>query len=74
MTNNIIIQRKINREMMRLEKYKTNHILHLLLSVITAGLWLGVWLLVSVSNANERRKAKNEITRLEIALGIGEVK
>lgn len=28
-------------------KRKTNHILHLLLSVITCGLWLPIWLMVS---------------------------
>ena len=29
-------------------KAKTNHILHLLLSLITLGLWLPVWFLVSL--------------------------
>jgi len=29
---------------------QTNHILHLLLSVVTAGLWLPVWLGVSIAN------------------------
>lgn len=34
-------QRKVERE-------KINHILHLLLSILTAGLWLIIWLGVSV--------------------------
>lgn len=68
MTNNIIIQRKINREMMRLEKYKTNHILHLLLSVFSMGFWLPVWALVSVSNANERMKSQKRLDSLEMSL------
>ena len=28
---------------------KPNHILHLLLSIITAGLWIPVWLLLAVT-------------------------
>lgn len=35
-------------------EYKTNHILHLLLSVLTGGLWLAIWLLVAISNATQR--------------------
>jgi hypothetical protein len=73
MTNNIIIQRKINREMMRLEKYKTNHILHLLLSVFSMGFWLPVWLLVSASNANERMKSQKRLDSLEMSLSFCEV-
>jgi hypothetical protein len=73
MTNNIIIQRKINREMMRLEKYKTNHILHLLLSVFSMGFWLPVWLLVSVSNANERMISQMRLDSLEMSLSVCEV-
>jgi hypothetical protein len=73
MTNNIIIQRKINREMMRLEKYKTNHILHLLLSVFSMGFWLPVWALVSVSNANERMKSQKRLDSLEMSLSVCEV-
>ena len=32
------------------ENKGTNHILHLLLSIFTAGLWLIVWLLVAMNN------------------------
>lgn len=31
-------------------RYKTGHILHLLLSVLTLGAWLVVWLAVGISN------------------------
>ena len=34
---------------------KVNHILHLLLSVFTAGLWLLVWLLVAIFGGEERK-------------------
>lgn len=32
-------------------KKPTNHVLHLLLSIITVGLWIPVWIIVSISNA-----------------------
>jgi hypothetical protein len=32
------------------EKQTTNHLLHLLLSVVTAGVWVIVWLLVGIRN------------------------
>jgi len=40
-------------------KRKTNHILHLLLAVITCGLWLPVWLMVSGSNNIRNAKPSN---------------
>ena len=39
-------------------KANTNHILHLLLSLITMGFWIIAWLLVA--NSNTRRRAKLE--------------
>ena len=33
---------------------KTNHILHLLLSVVTLGLWLPVWLIVAAFGGERR--------------------
>jgi hypothetical protein len=32
------------------QRKKTNHLLHLVLSIITFGLWLPVWLFVHLSN------------------------
>jgi uncharacterized protein (DUF983 family) len=31
----------------------TSHVLHLLLSIITAGIWLIIWVLVAVSNSSQ---------------------
>lgn len=45
--------------------YRTSHILHLLLSVVTAGLWLPVWVLVAVSNGMERGKIDRELAKAE---------
>ncbi len=35
-------------KMVLAEKQTPNHVLHLLLSVVTAGFWIPVWILVSV--------------------------
>ena len=50
--------------LMRRERYNTNHILNLLMSVLTAGLWLPIWLLVTISNANERAKIDKRLKRI----------
>lgn len=34
----------------------TSHILHLLLSVVTMGIWVPVWLLIGISNSMEKGK------------------
>lgn len=44
--------------------FKTNHVLHLLLSLISAGIWIPVWLIVTLSNAIERAKANSKIKKL----------
>lgn len=36
--------------------YQPQHVLHLLLSLLTLGLWLPVWALVGISHRNERAK------------------
>lgn len=43
------------------KKKKTSHLLHLVLSVITAGFWLPVWLIVVISNNNENTKIDKKI-------------
>jgi len=68
-----MIMRKINAEQIRIHDFKTNNILHLLLAVISAGLWLPVWAFVALSNGNERMKSKRRIERLERALSLSEV-
>lgn len=46
------------------EKKRTSHVLHLLLSIITMGLWLPVWVLVHASNVSENQKLDNEVRRM----------
>jgi hypothetical protein len=43
--------------------YKTSHVLHLLLSILTAGLWVPVWLIVSVHNAIERGMIERKMSK-----------
>ena len=41
----------------------TSHILHLILSVITVGLWVPVWIIVAVSHGIERRRIDAQIAK-----------
>lgn len=52
-------RRNVLKAKSALERRKTSHVLHLLLSIITCGIWIPIWVLVAVSQANERRKALN---------------
>ena len=46
------------------QKKKTNHILHLLLSLVTGGLWLIVWLFVADGNRRHNRRIDDQILRI----------
>jgi len=43
--------------------HKTAHLLHLVLSVITVGMWVPVWILVTISHSIERRKIDRKLAR-----------
>ena len=45
------------------KKKKTSHVLHLLLSIITAGVWIIIWLIVALSNSIENSKIDNQIRK-----------
>lgn len=51
--------------MAKREDQKTSHILHLILSVLTLGLWVPVWVIVAVSHRIER-------SRLDRLIGNGQ--
>jgi uncharacterized membrane protein YvbJ len=38
------------------KKKNTSHILHLLLSLVTAGIWIIMWLLIAISNSSVNSK------------------
>ena len=48
----------------RRDDYKTSHVLHLLLSVFTLGIWVPVWVIVTLSNAIERKKIDRELGKV----------
>ncbi len=45
------------------KKKKTSHVLHLLLSVITGGIWILIWILVAISNSSENTKIDRQISK-----------
>ena len=47
------------------KKKKTSHLLHLFLSIITAGIWLPIWALVALSNGIENARIDAKINKLE---------
>lgn len=49
------LNEKMLNELRKANRKKTNHVLHLLLSVLTAGLWLPVWFLVAFKNSASNR-------------------
>lgn len=50
------VQLEMTKIQKEIDKYKTSHVLHLLMSVITAGVWIIIWVLVSSSNSSQRSK------------------
>src|SRR5690625_1898396 len=43
------------------QKKRTSHVLHLILSIITCGLWLPVWLIIGVSHASSNKKLDDKM-------------
>ena len=48
----------------RLARHRTNHVLHLILSVLTLGFWIFVWILVAMSNGIERKRSRQRIRKM----------
>ena len=48
----------------RLASQTTNNVLHLILSVLTVGIWLPVWLLVAINNGIERKRIIHKLGEL----------
>lgn len=46
------------------KKKKTSHVLHLILSLVTVGLWIPVWIIVTLSNSIENRRIDREVSKL----------
>ena len=50
------------------QKKQTSHVLHLLLSVLTGGLWLVIWLLCGIANASQNSKIDKQIADVNQAI------
>lgn len=46
------------------KKKSTSHVLHLILSLITLGFWVPVWIIVTLSNSIENRRIDREVGKL----------
>lgn len=46
------------------KKKKTSHVLHLILSLVTVGFWVPVWIIVCISNAIENYKVDRQIDKM----------
>lgn len=49
----------------KLVQYKTNHILHLILSIISAGFWIPVWFIIALNNAIERKRTFTRMRKIK---------
>ena len=50
--------------LLEMRKHKTSHSLHLILSILTCGIWVFVWILCAASNAIENAKLDRQINKL----------
>ena len=52
-------QLNLSEQFMVQQMTKTNHILHLVLAVITCGVWVPIWILIAMNNASKRSGLTN---------------
>lgn len=45
--------------------HQTAHVLHLILSVLTVGLWVPVWFIVALNHAIERGRIDRKLAKLD---------
>jgi len=51
----------------------TNHILHLILSILTGGFWIIIWIIVSILNSYNRSKSLDDIAAGKTTTFIGKI-
>jgi hypothetical protein len=59
------IQTEMLKEQLK-SKHDTNHILHLVLSVITFGWWIIAWVLIAIINKGKRNNIEERFTKMQI--------
>lgn len=50
-------------QVMLSKKKKTSHLLHLVLSILTFGIWVLIWILVAASNGSENARIDKNIAK-----------
>ena len=53
-----------NALMLEMQKKKTSHVLHLVLSLITGGLWILIWICCAIANGSHNRQIDKRISRI----------
>ena len=48
---------------LKYQNYETSHFLHFLMTLLTGGIWIIVWILVAINNWDRRRLLENEIEK-----------
>ena len=46
------------------KKKSTSHVLHLILSIVTVGFWIPVWVIVALSNSIENARIDRKVGKL----------
>jgi len=59
---------------MQITQQQTNHVLHLILSIITFLLWTPMWFLITISHALERGRLMRLLERIESDAKISQFK
>lgn len=49
---------------LKMDQFKTNHILHLLLSIFMVGLWIIPWFFIAQSNSTKRKEIESLVNSL----------
>lgn len=61
--------RKVERLRDQLNRTRTNHIFHLLITVLTGGLWVVMWVAVGFSNMLTRKRLNRTLDKEYIKRG-----
>ena len=62
-----LIQTEMLKEQLK-SKHETSHILHLLLTIVTFGFWLIVWIGVTIYNSRKREDIDDRFTDIQVKM------
>jgi len=65
----IDIKREIVKKTIEKNSIKTSHTMHLILSLLTGGLWVIGWVFATSRNDSKVKKIESEIVELEMLCG-----